>query len=116
LINDRFGHAEGDRALAGFAEVLLSTFRKADVIGRLGGDEFAVLMVNCPESDFEPVDSRLQAAVDAYNLAQARGYDIRYSIGVVSSATTRLFAIDELLAIADTLMYDNKRAKAPAAS
>lgn len=41
-INDRFGHAEGDRALGDFSKLLQQTFRESDVIGRIGGDEFAV--------------------------------------------------------------------------
>ena len=44
--NDQFGHAEGDRALTKFAEILNKTFRESDVLGRLGGDEFAVLLTN----------------------------------------------------------------------
>src|SRR3546814_13960715 len=48
-INDRFGHAEGDRALVGFSTQLMQTFRDSDVVGRLGGDEFVALMTNCTE-------------------------------------------------------------------
>jgi len=40
-VNDRLGHAEGDRALAAVADILRATFRAADVIGRVGGDEFS---------------------------------------------------------------------------
>jgi GGDEF domain-containing protein len=48
-INDRFGHAEGDRALTTFAQLLKQTFRESDVLGRLGGDEFAVCWPLCPQ-------------------------------------------------------------------
>jgi len=44
VINDRFGHREGDRALTGFAGILRETFRKSDITARIGGDEFAVLV------------------------------------------------------------------------
>ncbi|WP_347814158.1 diguanylate cyclase [Paraburkholderia sp. BL10I2N1] len=39
LINDTYGHAEGDRALMMFADALCDALRESDVIGRLGGDE-----------------------------------------------------------------------------
>jgi diguanylate cyclase (GGDEF)-like protein len=42
-INDRFGHAAGDRVLRAFAEIILSNIRSSDVAGRLGGEEFCIL-------------------------------------------------------------------------
>ena len=47
-INDRFGHATGDRVLKAAADVLRERVRAGDLAARLGGDEFGVL---CPESD-----------------------------------------------------------------
>ncbi len=45
-INDRFGHAVGDRVLQVFAEVTGNCMRRADLFGRLGGEEFAALLVD----------------------------------------------------------------------
>ena len=44
LINDAFGHAEGDHAIIWFAQVLKEKCRAADRIIRTGGDEFMILM------------------------------------------------------------------------
>lgn len=38
-VNDTFGHAYGDKVLAGFDENLRHTFRSGDSLGRLGGDK-----------------------------------------------------------------------------
>src|SRR5215213_36604 len=46
-VNDRDGHAAGDRLLRRTAQVIDSTRRAADVVARLGGDEFGVLAVEC---------------------------------------------------------------------
>jgi len=43
-INDRFGHAAGDRALEHFVETCRAELRGADAIGRLGGEEFGILL------------------------------------------------------------------------
>lgn len=43
-VNDRFGHAAGDRALQAFAAALRDSLRLEDVVGRLGGDEFCALL------------------------------------------------------------------------
>jgi diguanylate cyclase (GGDEF)-like protein len=46
-LNDAFGHAAGDRALAAFGQVLRSGLRLYDVACRFGGDEFVVLFPDC---------------------------------------------------------------------
>jgi len=44
VVNDREGHAEGDRLLTGLATAMREALRPADRFFRIGGDEFAVLM------------------------------------------------------------------------
>ncbi|MFN0316640.1 MAG: sensor domain-containing diguanylate cyclase [Burkholderiales bacterium] len=108
-INDRFGHAEGDRALVSFARLLKETFRDSDVLGRLGGDEFAVLATNVSTDGIAPALARLREAVDAHNKTTQRGYDLRYRVGAVQFDATRHSNIAALMAEADTLMYEQKQ-------
>lgn len=46
MVNDRFGHQEGDRILCEAASKLKEIFRAEDIIGRMGGDEFVVFLPN----------------------------------------------------------------------
>lgn len=56
-INDNFGHAYGDKVLAGIGEMLRKTFRSEDLLGRVGGDEFCVLMnISAAESETDRLD------------------------------------------------------------
>jgi diguanylate cyclase (GGDEF)-like protein len=110
-INDRFGHAEGDRALVAFASLLMKTFRDTDVVGRLGGDEFVALMTNCTQTECQIALQRLRRAVDEHNRASQRGYDIRFSVGEIAYQPLRHGSIDAMLADADALMYQQKREK-----
>ena len=41
-INDRFGHAMGDKAIYDMAQIIRRNFRGVDIVGRIGGDEFLV--------------------------------------------------------------------------
>lgn len=110
-INDQFGHAEGDRALAKFAQCLRETFRESDVIGRLGGDEFVALLTNADSAETQASVARLQHAVDAVNASEKRGYAIEFSVGVTAFDILRHANVNDLMHEADGLMYEEKRAR-----
>ena len=82
-INDTYGHAEGDRALMSFAEVLRDALRESDVIGRLGGDEFVALLTDSDIAETPAVTQRLQEQLAAHNAAAQCGYEIRFSVGQI---------------------------------
>src|SRR5450830_1500764 len=108
-INDRFGHAEGDRALVNFARILMGNFRESDVIGRLGGDEFAVFLTNTPAQETQAVLGHLETAVNEYNRDSKRGYDLLYSVGAIEYDSASHDTIGDLMSSADALMYQQKK-------
>jgi diguanylate cyclase (GGDEF)-like protein len=62
-INDRHGHAAGDRALKHTAAVLKAELREVDALGRFGGEEFLVLMPGATVEAARPVAERLRTAL-----------------------------------------------------
>lgn len=108
-INDRFGHAEGDRALSNFARILAGSFRESDVVGRLGGDEFAVFLVNTGLAETDTVLRNLAQAIDDHNRTSKRGYDLLYSVGAVAYDPAGHDTIADLMNSADALMYQHKK-------
>ena len=108
-INDQYGHAEGDRALTAFSNILLEIFRDSDVIGRLGGDEFVVLLTNSDINVTSAVLNRLSDTLKAHNLTSKRGYEISYSLGVTQYNPTVHISITDLINDADKLMYVDKK-------
>jgi len=108
-INDRFGHAEGDKALKLFARLLRQVCRQSDIAARMGGDEFVLLLANAGQEDDEKVLSRFAALIEQANAAQQLGYKITYSYGVVPMDATRHQKLDDLLAEGDALMYKRKQ-------
>jgi diguanylate cyclase (GGDEF)-like protein/PAS domain S-box-containing protein len=111
MINDSFGHKEGDRALSKTAELLKETFRTSDVLGRLGGDEFTALAAVDPEGGVEKLVSRLQERFDNYNALKLVPYKLSISIGVVQRDIEGTQSMEDLMALADLAMYKNKRTK-----
>jgi diguanylate cyclase (GGDEF)-like protein len=109
-VNDRYGHAAGDAALAAVAERLLAEVRESDVVGRIGGDEFAVLLLH---ADREAATQKAQALADRV-VAEAVEYDdARFHIGVTYGVREIAGAdsAEQALAEADAVMYLRKPAK-----
>jgi diguanylate cyclase (GGDEF)-like protein len=107
-INDQFGHAEGDTALRGFADIMRRTFRHSDVPGRLGGDEFVVFLSDATAGFVDEVLARFRDSLDDYNRGADRGYDIRFAQGVVNASAHSALSIEGMLLKADGLMYQQK--------
>jgi diguanylate cyclase (GGDEF)-like protein/PAS domain S-box-containing protein len=115
-INDCFGHLEGDRALIKTADLLKETFRSSDVLGRLGGDEFTVLAAVEPEGGVSGLLSRLEQKFRDYNALKLTPYQLSISLGVAELGDELPQSIEDLLALADAAMYENKRSKKKATS
>jgi diguanylate cyclase (GGDEF)-like protein len=109
VINDTFGHAEGDLALRNFAGALKSTFRSTDIIGRLGGDEFAALLLDSNPADTRAAIERLRTLVRSQNEKERRGYELRFSVGHVDDDGLEAADIGRMLLDGDTRMYVDKR-------
>lgn len=104
-VNDRFGHAAGDRVLAAVASQLSASLRNNDVIARFGGDEIVVAM---PDTDVETavrVAERLCASVSGTPI---EGLQITVSIGVAGLTKADADAA-ALLMRADEALYASKR-------
>jgi diguanylate cyclase (GGDEF)-like protein len=112
LVNDRLGHAAGDKLLVDVAERLRACLRKGDTVARLGGDEFAVLL----QDDFEGPDQLGRRVVDAmempFQLGASRA-QITASVGVarLPVASDAAAISDRLLQSADVAMYSAKRTR-----
>ncbi|CAM3518679.1 putative diguanylate cyclase YegE [Vibrio aerogenes CECT 7868] len=110
-INDQFGHAEGDKALQMFAQLMQESFRESDVIARMGGDEFVVLMPGIDEHNAQIAINRFRTLVNQYNQDAGNGYDIIFCEGLISVSPGHHQTIEALLCEADKLMYQNKNIK-----
>ena len=110
-INDSLGHLEGDRALVRTAEILKEAFRSSDIIARLGGDEFVLLATVAPDESASVLTERLQQRIDQANAQRNRPYDLSISIGITHFDPDESCTIEEVMARADGVMYEEKRRK-----
>lgn len=109
-INDTHGHKEGDLALLAVAAVLRECFRKTDILARVGGDEFAVMATEDSASSRALVERRLSKTLQQSNERRGAGWQLSLSIGVLRCDNTmESLSIEDLVARADGLMYQEKR-------
>jgi diguanylate cyclase (GGDEF)-like protein len=107
-INDRFGHAVGDRVLQIFARTAQENIKAPDLIGRLGGEEFAAVLYDVGQ---ERAAARAELIRTAFAEAaeEVEGYPVAatLSIGMVFSRSAT-FDLADLLTQADEALYDAK--------
>jgi diguanylate cyclase (GGDEF)-like protein len=105
-INDRFGHGEGDRALARAAACFKQTFRKFDLTARLSGDEFVALTVEVPGRSTAAICRRLQSLLSRCSGIE---YKLSLSVGVAHFDPASPVTLQELMRQADVALYRHKR-------
>ena len=107
FVNDRLGHAQGDVLLVTVAATLRGATRAIDTVARLGGDEFGLLLVDTDGATAEALLGRLRATLAA--AMAENGWRVSFSVGAATFLAPPR-SVDEMLAHADQLMYDAKRA------
>jgi diguanylate cyclase (GGDEF)-like protein len=107
-INDRFGHAVGDRALQIFARTAGAKLRATDIIGRLGGEEFAAVLPATNLASAVLAADRLRVAFEEA-AREVDGLPVGGTVSIGASATDDPGCnIDVLLAMADKALYAAK--------
>jgi diguanylate cyclase (GGDEF)-like protein len=107
-INDRFGHAIGDRTLEIFADVASGSMRHIDLFGRLGGEEFAALLRDTNRERAMVIAEQIRVGfAEATREVEGRPVGATVSIGIVISHDAVL-DLSALLAQADHALYRAK--------
>jgi diguanylate cyclase (GGDEF)-like protein len=115
-VNDTYGHDAGDQILKQFAEILIASVRKDDVIVRLGGEEFLVVLKKTRPDYIHTFALKLLETVAANEFDIGDGTKIRKtcSIGYAHfpfyAEQPNLITFEQCIAIADMGMYHAKHA------
>ncbi len=109
-VNDRFGHAAGDRVLQQLALRVQEAVRDTDVLFRWGGEEFVLLLPHTPPGAARVLAERVRSAVaDAPFRAPDERHDVRLTVSL-GTAGAMAFPVDPhaLVAAADAACYAAK--------
>ena len=114
-INDTYGHAAGDQILLKVRDLLLGTCRKSDFVIRWGGDEFVVIAKQSNPGEAEALAERIRSTIAEHTFTMDGGQVVRTTCSIgfaaypIFSSPRNDDSLDQIINLADTLMYEAKR-------
>lgn len=108
LVNDKFGHKEGDHLIKTISKYILENIRESDMLARLGGDEFLLILPESTEDEAIQILTRIEDQIEKdRHLFQ---YPISFSYGYERYPTYKeeKIHIDDFIKSADMKMYEHK--------
>lgn len=104
MVNDVFGHEEGDRLLRSITDIFRSVCSASDIIARIGGDEFAVIL---PHTSIERMNTVTSSIKKMCSLSS--GEPIYPSVALGAAVKTDMSqSIETIYKLAEDRMYNNK--------
>lgn len=107
IINDRYGHDEGDFSIRTISQLLREIFPKG-IVGRIGGDEFALLTEYTGE-ELENLKYRVYNVFRVFNAGTDKAYNVMVSAGFYVIGKDSETELADALAFADEKLYIEKQ-------
>ena len=109
-INDHFGHLTGDQTLETLGLAIKDSLRESDLACRYGGDEFTFFLPNTNTEQAKNFCERLQNIIQESISCSSLNIELTASIGIASYPENNAEILDDMIARADTAMYQVKKA------
>ena len=107
VLNDRYGHTMGDKAIKGMAQAIKTVFSDDSVCVRMGGDEFLVMKYCKSEEEVLQRIAKMKSVMDEYSIKSKLPLPLKASIGYINTAHSRE-SLEVLVKKADAKMYEAK--------
>ena len=109
MINDTYGHHEGDKLIRDTSQLLLKELSHSEVVCRFGGDEFILILPNFTLQQATDLWQKIEDDIASYNVTQNNNYTISVSHGFAEYDPVNPVSVNTLIKKADTEMYAAKR-------
>ncbi len=109
IVNDGYGHKEGDQLLRTISDIIQSKLREFDIVARLGGDEFLVVFTRCNRAQAQRVWRRITEEFLKVNVEGNIAYKISASAGITQFIPTKHTSLLNFVHEADEEMYAQKK-------
>ncbi len=111
MINDNYGHNEGDFALQKLADIIRECCTSKLICARFGGDEFIIFGADVNEEEVQLFEHKLTAKLDEINRILNKPYPISASMGTYLTSVTPDMPLFQIITKADEKMYEQKKRK-----
>lgn len=110
-INDTFGHADGDFAIATLGHAIQNVTGDLAISARFGGDEFVVAIISERENAYTATDfsETLKGCIAMTEGISSKPYPVEASVGMICLPITSNMNIENMIAVADKAMYKMKK-------
>ena len=109
IINDTYGHSEGDFTIKAVSETIELSCGSMDVCGRIGGDEFVI--IGRGENFADIFKKRFDAELERKNQEMNKPYELSASVGFINAIPDKSDTLIEFIQQADAEMYLVKKAR-----
>ena len=109
IINDRFGHDDGDFALKTVSVILTEVIGNKGIVGRIGGDEYAFVYYG--NKDEAELEKDIVKGFDEFNKSSDKPYNVSVSCGYFRITPDSDISLEDAIAIADMHLYEAKKHK-----
>lgn len=111
MINDTYGHEEGDNLIKSFSNILIGVKKHGEVVMRYGGDEFVIISLDVTVKKAEDYIASIKQKMYEFNHTHDLRYKLDASIGYHILNPKNGVDIETAIEIADQKMYENKKLK-----
>lgn len=109
IINDRYGHEEGDFSIKLISDILSEEMKDVGVAGRIGGDEFACIMKYQLTDEGTGILNKIYDRFSTYNESSEKPYNVTVSAGAFLITAKDRISLKEALTQADEKLYEVKK-------
>lgn len=109
IINDRYGHEEGDFSIKLISDILSDEMKNGGIAGRIGGDEFACILEYRMADEGESLLKKIYQRFEDFNEGSEKKYNVTVSAGAFLMNAKDEIALKEALTLADEKLYEVKK-------
>ena len=111
IVNDKFGHINGDLALKTIGAAMKEVAKESDICSRIGGDEYNIIGIDYTKEELRNLERAFHKYLDDFNQTSGLPYLVNASVGWFLCEPGEELSMGQCIIAADEKMYEDKQRK-----